>query len=97
GDPVDAEIIRSSIAEALTAPAPHHTRPVRFVWLRTESVRTSLLEKMREQWAADLRADGRSDESVDARVARGNILFDAPEVVIPFCVPDGAHSYPDAR
>lgn len=97
GDPVDAEIIRSSIAEALTAPAPHHTRPVRFVWLRTASVRTSLLEQMREKWAADLRADGRSDESVDARVARGNILFDAPEVVIPFCVPDGAHSYPDAR
>ena len=95
-DPVDAEIIRSSIAEALTAPAPHHTRPVRFVWLRTESVRTALLEQMREKWAADLRADGRSDESVEARVARGNILFDAPEVVIPFCVPDGAHSYPDA-
>jgi coenzyme F420-0:L-glutamate ligase/coenzyme F420-1:gamma-L-glutamate ligase len=35
--------------------------------------------------------------AVEARVARGNILFDAPEVVIPFCVPDGAHSYPDAR
>jgi hypothetical protein len=29
-------------------------------------------------------------------VARGQILFDAPEVVIPFMVPDGAHSYPDA-
>ena len=66
------------------------------MWLRTESVRTALLEQMREKWAADLRADGRSDESVEARVARGNILFDAPEVVIPFCVPDGAHGYPDA-
>ncbi|MFV9452476.1 nitroreductase family protein, partial [Rhodococcus sp. NM-2] len=30
-------------------------------------------------------------------VARGNILFDAPEVIIPFCVPDGAHHYPDQR
>ncbi len=29
-------------------------------------------------------------------MARGQILFDAPEVVIPFMVPDGAHSYPDA-
>ena len=29
-------------------------------------------------------------------VARGQILFDAPEVVIPFMVPDGAHTYPDA-
>ena len=29
------------------------------------------------------------------RVARGQILYDATEVVIPFMVPDGAHSYPD--
>lgn len=94
---VDAELIRASIADALTAPAPHHTRPVRFVWLRTKEIRTRLLETLREVWAADLRADGRSEESVAARIARGDILFDAPEVVIPFCVPDGAHSYPDAR
>ncbi|WP_094272090.1 coenzyme F420-0:L-glutamate ligase [Rhodococcus sp. OK302] len=94
---VDAELIRASIAEALTAPAPHHTRPVRFVWLRTKEIRAQLLDALRELWAADLRADGRSEESIRARVARGNILFDAPEVVIPFCVPDGAHSYPDDR
>ncbi|MFC9907780.1 nitroreductase family protein, partial [Rhodococcus sp. NPDC127593] len=42
-------------------------------------------------------ADGRGAEAVAARVARGNILFDAPEVIIPFCVPDGAHTYPDER
>jgi coenzyme F420-0:L-glutamate ligase/coenzyme F420-1:gamma-L-glutamate ligase len=34
--------------------------------------------------------------AVERRVARGQILHDAPEVVIPFLVPDGAHSYPDA-
>ncbi len=96
-EPVDADAIRSSIAEALTAPAPHHTRPVRFVWLRTNSVRQQLLQALREKWLTDLRADGRTEESAQARVARGNILFDAPEVVIPFCVPDGAHSYPDER
>ena len=28
---------------------------------------------------------------------RGQILYDAPELVIPFMVPDGAHAYPDAR
>ena len=26
---------------------------------------------------------------------RGQILYDAPEIVIPFMVPDGAHAYPD--
>jgi coenzyme F420-0:L-glutamate ligase/coenzyme F420-1:gamma-L-glutamate ligase len=29
-------------------------------------------------------------------VARGEILYDATEVVIPFLVPEGAHAYPDA-
>ena len=28
-------------------------------------------------------------------MGRGQILYDAPELVIPFLVPDGAHSYPD--
>ncbi|MGC0364920.1 coenzyme F420-0:L-glutamate ligase/coenzyme F420-1:gamma-L-glutamate ligase [Rhodococcus sp. 27YEA15] len=96
-EPVDAVAIRQSIAEALTAPAPHHTRPVRFVWLRTREIREKLLGALRLRWEADLRSDGRSEAAIEARVARGDILFDAPEVVIPFCVPDGAHSYPDAR
>ncbi|KAF0962994.1 coenzyme F420-0:L-glutamate ligase [Rhodococcus sp. T7] len=96
-DPVDPVAVRASIAEALTAPAPHHTRPVRFVWVRTRAVREELLSAMRERWRADLTADGMGVEAVAARVARGNILFDAPEVIVPFCVPDGAHAYPDPR
>ncbi|WP_068275879.1 coenzyme F420-0:L-glutamate ligase [Aldersonia kunmingensis] len=96
-DPVPAEILRSAIAEALTAPAPHHTRPVRFVWLRTPEVRDRLLNAMREQWQRDLAGDGWSPERIERRIARGDILHHAPEVVVPFCVPDGAHDYPDTR
>ncbi|GAB4588502.1 coenzyme F420-0:L-glutamate ligase [Nocardia sp. IFM 10818] len=95
--PVEPDIIRAAVGAALTAPAPHHTRPVRFVWLRKRGLRDQLLEAMAEKWRADLTADGRSPESVERRVARGRILFDAPEVIIPFCVPDGAHDYPDER
>ncbi|MGA7055593.1 MAG: coenzyme F420-0:L-glutamate ligase [Mycobacterium sp.] len=96
GEPVPPELVEAAIAEALTAPAPHHTRPVRFVWLQTKATRLRLLDRMKDQWRSDLAGDGRSADSVERRVARGQILYDAPEVVIPFLVPDGAHSYPDA-
>ncbi|MGA9873087.1 MAG: coenzyme F420-0:L-glutamate ligase [Rhodococcus sp. (in: high G+C Gram-positive bacteria)] len=96
-DDVDPHELRAAIADALTAPAPHHTRPVRFVWIRTPAVRTRLLEAMKETWRADLRADGLSEDRIEARIGRGDILFAAPEVIIPFCVPDGAHRYPDER
>ena len=95
-DPVPGSLITEAIGEALTAPAPHHTRPVRFVWLQTAQVRTQLLDKMADKWRADLSGDGKSPHAVESRVARGAILYDAPEVVIPFMVPDGAHHYPDA-
>ncbi|MBF6337129.1 coenzyme F420-0:L-glutamate ligase [Nocardia abscessus] len=95
--PVDPERIRAAVSVALTAPAPHHTRPVRFVWLRDPRLRTRLLEAMAQRWRDDLTADGLTPERVERRIARGRILFDAPEVIIPFCVPDGAHDYPDER
>ncbi len=95
-DPVDPAVIEAAVAEALTAPAPHHTRPVRFVWLRDADRRTALLDRMRDKWRADLAADGKPADAIERRVARGQILYDAPEVLIPFLVPEGAHSYPDA-
>ena len=95
-EPVPPNDIEAAVAEALTAPAPHHTRPVRFVWVRTADRRTALLDRMRRRWRADLEGDGRTTASVNARVSRGQILYDAPELIIPFMVPDGAHHYPDA-
>lgn len=96
GEPVPPELVEAAVAEALTAPAPHHTRPVRFVWLQDPATRTRLLDRMKEKWRRDLAGDGRPAESIDRRVARGGILYDAPEVVVPFLVPEGAHAYPDA-
>ena len=96
GRPVESGVIEAAVGEALTAPAPHHTRPARLVWLADAELRTRVLEKMKQAWRADLRADGLAADAVERRVAKGAILYDAPEVVIPFMVPDGAHSYPDA-
>ncbi|WP_016881366.1 MULTISPECIES: coenzyme F420-0:L-glutamate ligase [unclassified Rhodococcus (in: high G+C Gram-positive bacteria)] len=94
---VEPQLIRTAVAEALTAPAPHHARPVRFVWLRSDVKRNRLLTAMREQWRTDLVSDALPPELVDRRMERGSILFNAPEMIVPFCVPDGAHDYPDVN
>jgi coenzyme F420-0:L-glutamate ligase / coenzyme F420-1:gamma-L-glutamate ligase len=69
---------------------------VRFVWLRTPSVRAALLDAMAARWRDDLHGDGFSPEQIERRVARGDLLRAAPELVLPFLVTDGAHPYPDA-
>jgi len=95
--PVDPDAMRRAVGVALTAPAPHHTKPVRFLWLRDTALRTRLLDAMREAWRADLQGDGFTREQIERRLARGDLLRRAPELVLPFLVPDGAHDYPDPR
>lgn len=96
-EPVDVATLHRAVGAALTAPAPHHTRPVRFVHLRDAGRRARLLAAMREAWRADLRGDGLAEDRIERRVARGDLLYAAPEVVLPFLVTDGAHDYPDTR
>lgn len=94
-DAVPEDQVRAAVGEALTAPAPHHTRPVRFGWIRDDQRRIVMLDAMRDAWRTDLERDGLSEERIAARLARGQLLYDAPELIIPFLVPEGAHDYPD--
>ncbi|MCX5382085.1 coenzyme F420-0:L-glutamate ligase [Streptomyces sp. NBC_00083] len=96
-EPVDPGAVRRAVAAAVTAPAPHHTTPWRFVLLESAESRTRLLDAMRDAWIADLRRDGKSEESVAKRVARGDVLRAAPYLVVPCLVTDGSHHYGDAR
>ncbi|MEU2059940.1 coenzyme F420-0:L-glutamate ligase [Streptomyces sp. NPDC013455] len=96
-DPVDPGAVRRAVAAALTAPAPHHTTPWRFVLLESARSRVRLLDAMRDAWIADLRRDGRSEEAVAKRIRRGDVLRNAPYLIVPCLVMDGSHTYGDAR
>jgi coenzyme F420-0:L-glutamate ligase/coenzyme F420-1:gamma-L-glutamate ligase len=97
GEPVDPGAVRRAVAAAVTAPAPHHTTPWRFVLLESERSRTELLDAMRDAWIADLRRDGKSEASIEKRVRRGDVLRGVPYLVVPCLVMDGSHTYGDAR
>ncbi len=103
-EPVDPIVIDHAIADAVLAPAPHHSEPFRFIVLRNDRPhqlkrRIALLDAMREQWVADLTTiDGKGADEVERRVARGDLLRTAPVVVIPIVdLEVGAHTYPDER
>ncbi|MGW4647726.1 coenzyme F420-0:L-glutamate ligase [Kitasatospora sp. NPDC004289] len=97
-EPVDPEAVRRAVAAAVTAPAPHHTTPWRFVLVETAEARERLLDAMLAAWRRDLaELDGWDEAKIARRTARGNVLRAAPYLVVPCLVTDGSHDYPDAR
>src|SRR5450755_1227469 len=97
GEPVSPVAVRRAVAAAVTAPAPHHTEPWRFVILESARSRAELCDAMLATWVRDLRRDGFTEEQIARRVRRGEPLRRAPLIVVPCLVSDAAHSYPDER
>ncbi len=92
-EPVDDAALRRAVGVALTAPAPHHSTPVRFGVVRAR--RAALLDALAARWREHLTADGRPAEEIARRTARGDLLRRAPELVLAFRTGDGMHTYPD--
>jgi coenzyme F420-0:L-glutamate ligase/coenzyme F420-1:gamma-L-glutamate ligase len=95
--PVPRAALEEAVAVASTAPAPHHSRPWRFVCLE-DTTRTVLLDAMATAWAEDLRADGVDEATIDARLAHSDALHRAaPVLLAAFIDLAQAHHYPDER
>ena len=97
GDPVDPAAVTRAIAAAITAPAPHHSTPWRFVVLESVAARTALLDDMLAAWISDLRGDGFTEDQIARRVRRGEPLRRAPLLIVPCLHAEAAHRYPDDR
>jgi len=95
-DPIPRADLDALVTAACIAPAPHHSRPWRWVVLDTEPARRQLGDGMGVRWRADLEADGiepaRIDELVHASTER---LAAAPAAIVGCLTWDGLDRYPD--
>jgi coenzyme F420-0:L-glutamate ligase/coenzyme F420-1:gamma-L-glutamate ligase len=94
---VDPASLRRALAAAVTAPAPHHSVPWRFVVLSSAESRALLCEAMDAAWADDLVSDGFTGDQMETQSTSGDVLRDAPLVVVPCLDAEASHTHPDAR
>jgi F420 biosynthesis protein FbiB-like protein len=95
-EPVDRAQLDMLVEAACIAPAPHHSRPWRFVVIDTDESRTALARGMGESWRADLAADGVAPERIDELVQASHTkLTGAPAMVLGCLTWDGLDRYPD--
>jgi coenzyme F420-0:L-glutamate ligase/coenzyme F420-1:gamma-L-glutamate ligase len=94
---VPPALLRDLIAAACAAPAPHHSRPWRFVEV-LPATRPRLIEAMAAAWEADAASDGRDTAEVAAALARSRKqLAGAPLLLLACLETEGARDWPDDR
>jgi len=95
-DAVDRVLLDRLVEAACLAPAPHHSRPWRWVVVDTAGAKQQLADGMGDAWRADLAGDGvpaaRVDELVDGSHAK---ITGAPAIVLGCLTWDGLDRYPD--
>ncbi len=97
-EPLPRADLDAIVEAACLAPAPHHSRPWRFVVVDTDAGKEALALGMGDRWRRDLQSDGvaadRVDELVDASHAK---LVGAPAFVVGCLTWNGLDRYPDER
>jgi coenzyme F420-0:L-glutamate ligase / coenzyme F420-1:gamma-L-glutamate ligase len=95
-DPVDRDLLDTLIEAACLAPAPHHSRPWRFVVIDTNAAKLALADGMGARWQADLEADGVAADRIRELVAASHVkITGAPALVLGCLTWDGLDRYPD--
>jgi len=98
GQPIDPALIDEIIALACLAPAPHHSRPWRFVNVATEDAREALADAMSDSWRADLEAEGRTVHEIASLLEKSRLQVTEPPVVLLACITlEEARPWPDQR
>lgn len=96
-DPVPEPLIGELVALACTAPAPHHTRPWRFVLLGP-AAREALSSAMGAAWRMDLERDGVPMERIEQLLVRSRAqILGAPALLLGGLVGEGLRRWPDDR
>jgi coenzyme F420-0:L-glutamate ligase/coenzyme F420-1:gamma-L-glutamate ligase len=93
---VDGDAVERLVAIACTAPAPHHSRPWRFVHITTASARDRLADAMADAWRADLERAGESVHTIDRLLNRSRSqVTEAPALLLACLTLDEARRWPD--
>ena len=89
-------LVRRLLYAGCLVPAPHHTRPWRYVVLESDAARRSLAEAMGAAWRRDLVGDGVAAAQIETLLARSRSqIEEAPALVLCCLVADGLRSWPD--
>jgi F420 biosynthesis protein FbiB-like protein len=95
-EPVDRGLLDTLIEAACLAPAPHHSRPWRFVVIDTDRVKLALARGMGARWQADLEQDGVEPERIRELVEASHAkITSAPALVLACLTWSGLDRYPD--
>lgn len=93
---VPRAVLDALVESACLAPAPHHSRPWRWVVIDTDAGKHALGDGMGAQWRADLTDDGVAPERIDELVETSRAkLANAPALVLGCLTWDGLDRYPD--
>jgi len=94
---VPRDLIDEALRMAMLAPAPHHTRPWRYVVVSPER-REALAAAMGAAWSADLESDGHPAALIEKLLAKSRRQITSAPVLIVSCLThEGLRDWPDER